>query len=108
MQAEAKRVEPHGGGVRLTIEVDGRSRAIEGSHFLVATGRTPNSDALNLQSAGVALGDKGHIAVSDRFETNVEGVYACGDVTGGPMFTHVSHNDNQILRENFLRGRRPH
>ena len=82
--------------------MDGRQRALTGSRLLVATGRTPNSDGLNLQASGVEIDDRGFISVDERLETNVPGVYAVGDVNGGPAFTHVSHHDNQILRENLL------
>ena len=102
LNAHASRVEGSGAEIRLTIRVDGRERGLTGSHLLIATGRTPNTDALNLQASGVELDDRGFIPVDECLETNVPGVYALGDVNGGPAFTHVSHNDNQILRENLL------
>jgi pyruvate/2-oxoglutarate dehydrogenase complex dihydrolipoamide dehydrogenase (E3) component len=102
LDAEASKVAGSGGEIRLTVRVDGREREVTGSRLLVATGRTPNTDALNLQASGVAMDDRGFLPVDERLETNVPGVYALGDVNGGPAFTHVSHNDNQILRENLL------
>jgi pyruvate/2-oxoglutarate dehydrogenase complex dihydrolipoamide dehydrogenase (E3) component len=102
LNAEALKVAGSGGEIRLTIRVDGRERGVTGSQLLVATGRTPNTDALNLQASGVEMDDRGFIAVDERLETNVPGVYALGDVNGGPAFTHVSHHDNQILRGNLL------
>ncbi|AMV37582.1 mercuric reductase [Planctomyces sp. SH-PL62] len=102
LDAKATRVAGSAQEIRLTVEVDGRSRELTASHLMVATGRTPNTESLNLTAAGVRTDDRGFIPVDVRLETNVPGVYALGDVNGGPAFTHVSHNDNQILRENLL------
>jgi pyruvate/2-oxoglutarate dehydrogenase complex dihydrolipoamide dehydrogenase (E3) component len=102
LNAVATRVGGSGEDVRLSVRADGREREVSGSHLLVATGRTPNTEALNLPAAGVRADDRGFILVDERLETNVPGVYALGDVNGGPAFTHVSHHDNQILRENLL------
>jgi pyruvate/2-oxoglutarate dehydrogenase complex dihydrolipoamide dehydrogenase (E3) component len=100
--ADATRVGGRDGEIRLSVRADGRDRGMTGSHLLVATGRVPNTEALNLPAAGVLVDDRGFIPVDERLETNVPGVYAAGDVNGGPAFTHVSHHDNQILRENLL------
>jgi pyruvate/2-oxoglutarate dehydrogenase complex dihydrolipoamide dehydrogenase (E3) component len=67
----------------------------------MAAGRTPNSDALKLQNAGIRTSRRGHIEVNERLETGVPGVYAIGDVKGGPAFTHISYADSQILMENI-------
>jgi pyruvate/2-oxoglutarate dehydrogenase complex dihydrolipoamide dehydrogenase (E3) component len=77
---------------------------VVGSHLLVAVGRTPNTDALDLPSAGIETDDRGYIAVNDRLETNVSGVYALGDVNGGPPFTHVAYDDFRVVRANLLGG----
>lgn len=95
---------PRPGEVALAVQTPDGERTLTGSHLLVATGRVPNTDALNLSAAGVKVDERGFVPVDDRLETNVPGVYALGDVNGGPAFTHVSHHDNQILRENLLRG----
>ena len=95
---------PRPGEVALTVQTPDGERTLLGSHLLVATGRAPNTETLNLSGAGVKVDEKGFVPVNDRLETNVSGVYALGDVNGGPAFTHVSHHDNQILRENLLRG----
>ena len=100
--AEATQIAGNGEEVRLSVEVNGRGQEVTGSHLLIAIGRTPNTDALNLPAAGVRMDARGFIQVNERLETNVPGVYALGDVNGGPAFTHVSHHDNQILRENIL------
>jgi pyruvate/2-oxoglutarate dehydrogenase complex dihydrolipoamide dehydrogenase (E3) component len=73
-----------------------------GSHLLLATGRTPNSDTLNLTAAGIEIDDRGFIKVNDRLETTAEGVYALGDIKGGPAFTHISYDDFRIIRSNLL------
>ena len=85
----------------------GHNVAISGSHLLLATGRTPNSDTLNLEAAGVEVDKRGHIKVNEQLQTNVPGIYAIGDVHGGPAFTHVSYDDMRILKANFLESRSP-
>jgi pyruvate/2-oxoglutarate dehydrogenase complex dihydrolipoamide dehydrogenase (E3) component len=77
-------------------------RTLTGSHFLVATGRVPNTDWLNLEAAGVQTDKRGFIQVNERLETNVPGVYALGDIKGGPAFTHISYDDFRIIRSNLL------
>jgi len=98
-------VEPgRGGGMILTLESNGERTIIEGPHLLAAVGRTPNSDRLNLEAAGVEVDEQGYIRVNDRLETNVPGIYALGDVKGGPAFTHTSYDDFRIVRTNLLEG----
>ncbi|MGH2502777.1 MAG: FAD-dependent oxidoreductase, partial [Ktedonobacterales bacterium] len=92
------------GGVTVTVRDASGERQIRGSHLLVATGRVPNTEQLNPGAAGVALDAHGYITVNQRLETNVPGVYAIGDVKGGPAFTHISYDDFRILRENLLHG----
>jgi pyruvate/2-oxoglutarate dehydrogenase complex dihydrolipoamide dehydrogenase (E3) component len=69
---------------------------------LTATGRIPNSDSLNLSAAGVETNERGFIKVNDRLETTASGVYALGDINGGPAFTHISYDDFRVVRENLL------
>jgi pyruvate/2-oxoglutarate dehydrogenase complex dihydrolipoamide dehydrogenase (E3) component len=90
------------GGVKVTLAAG--TPGVHGSHLLLALGRVPNSDQLNLAAAGVAIDNSGYIRVDDGLETNVPGIYAIGDVKGGPAFTHISYDDFRILRENWLRG----
>ena len=75
---------------------------LAGSHILVAAGRLPNSDDLNLAAAGVETDDAGYIKVNERLETGVPGIYALGDVKGGPAFTHISYDDYRVLKSNLL------
>ena len=79
-----------------------KESTITGSHILLATGRTPNTDTLNLPAAGINATPKGHIQVNEYLQTSVEGVYALGDVKGGPAFTHISYDDFRILQHNIL------
>jgi pyruvate/2-oxoglutarate dehydrogenase complex dihydrolipoamide dehydrogenase (E3) component len=105
LQAQATRVEAAGGGgVVLQLRGPAGDRTISGSHLLVAAGRVPNTEALNLAAAGVRVDAHGFISVNERLETNVAGIYALGDVKGGPAFTHISYDDFRIIRNNLLRG----
>jgi pyruvate/2-oxoglutarate dehydrogenase complex dihydrolipoamide dehydrogenase (E3) component len=90
------------GGVRLSVETPQGERTLTGSHMLLATGRVPNTNRLNLKAAGVERDERGFIRVNERLETNVLGVYALGDIKGGPAFTHISYDDFRILCANLL------
>ncbi len=104
--AEARCVAAaEGGGVALTVVQDGSEVQVRGSHLLVAAGVVPNSDLLRPEAAGLELGPRGEIVVNHRCETNVEGVWALGDVTGAPPFTHIAYDDFRIIRANLLEGR---
>src|SRR5918995_4171072 len=92
------------GKILLTIDTSEGERTLEGSHLLVAAGRPPNTGTLDLDAAGVETDRRGFIKTNDRLETNVPGIYAMGDVKGGPAFTHISFDDFRILRTNLLEG----
>ena len=92
------------GRIHLTTRGPDGERLLTGSHLLVAVGRASNTDALNLAAAGVQTDDRGFIPVNERLETNVPGIYAIGDVNGGPAFTHISYDDYRILRTNLIEG----
>lgn len=79
----------------------GELRSIEGSHLFIATGREPNTADLKLENAGIKVNEKGYIEVNEYLETNVPGVFALGDVKGGPAFTHISYDDYRIVRHNL-------
>ncbi|MFI5116703.1 MAG: mercuric reductase [Terriglobales bacterium] len=102
LNANANRVSQADGSIRLEVQRQGHSTAIAGSHLLVATGRAPNSDTLNLAAAGVQTDDRGFIKVNGRLETTSNGVYALGDIKGGPAFTHISYDDFRIIRTNLI------
>ena len=91
-------------GVRVVLKTGKGSKKISGSHLLLALGRVPNSDGLNLGAAGVETDNSGFIKVNPKLETNVPGIYAIGDVKGGPAFTHISYDDFRVLRGNWLAG----
>ena len=106
LQTETRKVEPSGyGRIQLTIGTPKeKERTLIGSHLLVATGRVPNTEGLNLEAAGIKTNSNGTVQVNERLETNVPGVFALGDVKGEPAFTHVAYNDFRILRTNLLEG----
>jgi pyruvate/2-oxoglutarate dehydrogenase complex dihydrolipoamide dehydrogenase (E3) component len=105
LEAQASTVEKtDGGSVALTVNTPQGPRVLTGSHLLVTTGRTPNTDTLNLAAAGLEADGHGFIPVDERLETSVSGTYALGDIKGGPAFTHISYDDFRILRANLLEG----
>jgi pyruvate/2-oxoglutarate dehydrogenase complex dihydrolipoamide dehydrogenase (E3) component len=87
----------------VTVRLDG-GRTATGSHLLVAVGRRPNTDDLGAGAAGIRLDAKGYVEVDERYRTSAEGVYAVGDCTPGPQFTHASWDDHRILFD-LLQGR---
>ncbi len=95
-------VAKSGAGVALTVSAGGAKRTLEGSHLLMAIGRKPNTDGLGLEAAGVKIDARGFIEVDDELRSNVEGVWAMGDVNGRGAFTHTSYNDFEIVAENLL------
>ncbi len=103
--SEATRAEAADrGGVALEIATPEGERSLRGSHLLVATGRVPNTDALDVAAAGLETDAHGYLRVDARLRTNVEGVYALGDVKGGPAFTHIAYDDYRIVRDEVLGG----
>jgi pyruvate/2-oxoglutarate dehydrogenase complex dihydrolipoamide dehydrogenase (E3) component len=105
LEAQPQRVEQSDNGkIRLTVHTPEGERVPEGSHLLVAAGRPPNTDILNLEAAGVQTDKRGFVKANDRLETNVPGIYAMGDVKGGSAFTHISYDDFRIIRTNLLEG----
>jgi pyruvate/2-oxoglutarate dehydrogenase complex dihydrolipoamide dehydrogenase (E3) component len=102
LNTKAQRVAPSGSEIQLTVRVENATRPLTGSHLLIATGRVSNTDTLNLSAAGIATDPRGFLKANGRLETNVEGIYALGDIKGGPAFTHISYDDFRILRTNLL------
>ena len=105
LQSRATKVEQKSKCISLTVETRSGPETICGSHLLVATGRTPNTKDLDLNKAGINTNQKGFIVVNDRLETSAENVWALGDVNGGPAFTHISYNDDQIIYANLYEGK---
>jgi pyruvate/2-oxoglutarate dehydrogenase complex dihydrolipoamide dehydrogenase (E3) component len=106
LKASVKGVSKQGTAVTAEVATeDGRTESLQATHLLVATGRSPNTDSLDLDKAGLHVDQNGYIPVNDRLETAVEGIWALGDVKGGPAFTHISYNDYQIVFANLIEGK---
>jgi pyruvate/2-oxoglutarate dehydrogenase complex dihydrolipoamide dehydrogenase (E3) component len=97
LNTSVKRVESIQESVKLTVQDHSKSFPIAASHVFVATGRTPNTEDLSLETVGIKVSDRGIVEANDRLATNVEGVWVAGDIRGGPMFTHTSWDDYRIL-----------
>ncbi len=105
LEAEATGVQrSEDGEIALSTSFPGGERTLRGSHLLLAAGRVPNTDNLGLERAGIEPDERGFIPVNERLETAVSGIYALGDVKGGPAFTHISYDDYRILKTNLLQG----
>ena len=102
---EVKRVQRNSSGqIELELQRESSTKTVTGSHLLVAIGRTSNADSLNLEATGVKTDAKGYIQVKPTLETDVAGIYALGDIKGGPAFTHISYDDYRIVRDALLHG----
>ncbi len=95
-----------GHSVSVTVERGGAEKTLQGSHLLVAAGRTPNTEGLGLDQAGVELTDRGYIRVNEQLETTAPGVWAIGEVGGSPQFTHISIDDFRVVHANLTGGDR--
>ncbi len=104
LNAHADKVARTDGFLTVTVTVEGKVQIVEGSHLLLAAGRTPNTDMLQASAAGIDLDERGFVRANERLETSAEGVYAIGDVKGGPQFTHIAYDDYRILKANLLDG----
>jgi pyruvate/2-oxoglutarate dehydrogenase complex dihydrolipoamide dehydrogenase (E3) component len=102
LNAKAERVTETKEQIKLAVRAGSETRTLDGSHLLVATGRVPNTDSLNLSAAGLTTDTRGFIKVNGKLETNVDGIYALGDIKGGPAFTHISYDDFRIIRTNLI------
>src|ERR1700747_2339168 len=107
LNATVKRISGKSGqSVRMVIEQRGAEKTLGGSHLLVAAGRSPNTDGIGLELAGVELTNRGHIRVNERLETTASGVWAIGEVAGSPQFTHVSVDDFRVVYDSITGGKR--
>ena len=105
--AKISRVKGNSGEwIRLLGSRDGTELFLEGTHLLVAGGRTPNTNGIGLEKAGVETTDRGHVKVNERLQSTAEGVWAIGDCAGSPQFTHISGNDFAVVRDNMAGGSR--
>ena len=105
LNTRTTRAEKKDAAISLTCASNGRESVLTGSHLLVATGRSPNTNDLGLDKAGIVTDKKGFVQVNNRLETSVPGVWALGDCKGGPAFTHISYNDFQIVYGNLVEGK---
>jgi pyruvate/2-oxoglutarate dehydrogenase complex dihydrolipoamide dehydrogenase (E3) component len=105
LNARVKRIEGRSGDrVTIVLEQNRAEKTLEGTHLLVASGRVPNTENIGLDLAGVETTPAGYVRVNERLETTAPGVWAVGDVTGGPKFTHISYDDFQVVRDNINGG----
>jgi pyruvate/2-oxoglutarate dehydrogenase complex dihydrolipoamide dehydrogenase (E3) component len=102
LNSRAESVSRKGGKISLKVRSGNKLQTLQGSHLLVAVGRTSNTDTLNLPAAGILVDDKKYIKSNSKLATNVDGVYAIGDIKGGPAFTHISYDDFRIIRTNQI------
>jgi pyruvate/2-oxoglutarate dehydrogenase complex dihydrolipoamide dehydrogenase (E3) component len=95
-----------GKSVRIVIEQNGVEKTLDGTHLLFAAGRTPNTEGIGLDLAGVELTNRGYVNVNERLETTAPGVWAVGDVAGSPHFTHISVDDFRVVLSSLTGGNR--
>jgi pyruvate/2-oxoglutarate dehydrogenase complex dihydrolipoamide dehydrogenase (E3) component len=95
-----------GQSVKMVIERSGAEKTLEASHLLVAAGRSPNTDGLGLELAGVEVDDRGYIKVNEQLQTTAPGIWAIGEVAGSPQFTHVSVDDFRVVHDSITGGKR--
>jgi pyruvate/2-oxoglutarate dehydrogenase complex dihydrolipoamide dehydrogenase (E3) component len=106
LNAECIALERRHAYVAVGLHCQEEPREVEGSHVLLAVGRQPNTDDLDLEAAGVKTGERGYIPVDDALRTNVPGIWALGDVNGRGAFTHTAYNDYEVVAANLLDGER--
>jgi pyruvate/2-oxoglutarate dehydrogenase complex dihydrolipoamide dehydrogenase (E3) component len=106
LNARATRVEQERDTIVVSVDRASGPTVVSGSHLLIAIGRRANTDGLGLEKAGIETDPSGFVKVNDRLETNVPGIWALGDVNGGPAFTHISYNDFQIVDANITQGKK--
>jgi pyruvate/2-oxoglutarate dehydrogenase complex dihydrolipoamide dehydrogenase (E3) component len=94
------------GTINLSVQTPQGPRQLSGTHLLAAVGRDPNTEKLNLAAAGVELDAQGYVRTNAFLETSAPGVYAAGDIKGGPAFTHISYDDFRILRSSLIEGKK--
>ena len=104
LNARTQKAELVNGVITLTVTVEGKEQTVEGTDLLVATGRVPNTRALNPAAAGIETDERGFIRANERLETSCPGAWVIGDVKGGPQFTHISYDDYRILKANLFEG----
>src|SRR5258708_2246285 len=102
LNSKAARVGRSASDIELIVENSGKLQTLSGTHLLVAVGRVSNADLLNTTAAGIATDKHGYVQVNERLETSAPGIFALGDIKGGPAFTHISYDDFRIIRTNVI------
>ena len=105
LNSKAARVAKIASDIELTVENSGKLQTLSGTHLLLAAGRVSNADSLNTTAAGIATDKHGYVQVNERLETSAPGIFALGDIKGGPAFTHISYDDFRIIRSNVIEKR---
>ncbi|MEX2231174.1 MAG: mercuric reductase [Cyclobacteriaceae bacterium] len=105
LNAETLKINKNSDNINVVVKVDNKNETISCSHILIATGRKPATETLNLPATAVSTNDKGFIKVDKKLQTDVNGIYALGDVNGGPAFTHISYHDHLIIFNNLVHGK---
>lgn len=91
--------------INAKIKYSGGKEKLKVTHVLVATGRTPNCESLDLSKSNIDIDENGYIAVDALLKTSCDGVFAIGDVKGGPAFTHIAYDDYRLLSDHLLKGK---
>jgi pyruvate/2-oxoglutarate dehydrogenase complex dihydrolipoamide dehydrogenase (E3) component len=104
LEAKCVALEPAGDGVRVHVDCRIGAPVVDGTHVLLAVGRTPNTDDLGLAAAGIEVDPRGYIKVNETLQTSLPHVYALGDCNGQGAFTHTAYNDYEIVADNLLHG----
>jgi pyruvate/2-oxoglutarate dehydrogenase complex dihydrolipoamide dehydrogenase (E3) component len=95
-----------GASVEVSLDLAGKTETLLGTHLLASMGRTPNTDGMGLDLAGVELDHRGYVKVNEKLETTAQGVWAVGEVAGSPQFTHIAYDDFRVIRDNLSGGHR--
>jgi len=107
LETDTKRVEETNNGIEVCFERNEEKDSIEGSHILLAVGRSPVTEELSLEKVDIDINDRGYIIVDDTLKTNLDNIYALGDIIGGPKFTHIAYDDFRIVKDDlFGEGKR--